>query len=372
MQTIRALIADADVLARHKIASILAAESDISCRLASPDGKDLTAILVQDPPDVLLLDLEGLATDGGDLFARIRTLVPTLPIVVLVSRSAKGADLAMDALLDGAAEFITKPENGVNMLFADAHLRKRLTPIIRRVVREEHAAAVDAGASRPGTGAAAETRVFRRASAFVVGGCSGAVPTLHSIISGLEPASAYLLIAQHMPRYFTAALADRLSLVSSRPVVEATDGALLTPDRIWLAPGGHHLGIRVSGYDRLLHVHRGRRESGCRPSIDALFRSVAETFREFTAGVVLSGCPEDGLKGCRAIHDAGGKLLVQDPATSPVPDLPEAVISAGLATAVLTPDGIVEAMNQRTSTTRIMRSISDRAARLRNRVNDHD
>lgn len=374
METIHALIADADVLARHKIATVLEAESDITCRLASPDGADLLAILTKEPPDVLLLDLEGLPMDATELLSRIRSLAPRLPVVVLVSRTEAGADLAIDALLDGAAEFVTKPENGVNVLFADGHFRKRLVPIIRSVVRRTTGSTDrtgTVGAARPRTKAAAEAGVLRRPSVFVIGGCSGAIPVLQSIVSGLDAAGGYLLIAQHLPRYFTAALADRLSMVSARPVVEAADGALLTSDRMWLAPGGHHLGIRVSGYDRLLHVHRGRRESGCRPSIDALFRSVAETFRDRATGIILSGCSKDGVRGCRAIHDAGGRILVQDPATARVPDLPEAVISAGLASAVLTPDGLVEAVNRLTATQN-PRSISDRVARIRNTANDHD
>lgn len=362
MQTIRALVADADVLARRKIASVLEKTAGISCRLSEPNTRQLSFSLTTNPPDVLLLDLEGARADESELFSRIRALAPALPIVVLVSRTRHGAELAIDALLDGAADFITKPEDDVNVLFADAHFTKRLVPIIRNAAGPRSDAIID----RP------DDDQTRQPSVFAMGGSSGAIPTLHGIISGLDVPAGNVLIVQHMPRFFTAALADRLSIVSARPVVEASDGALLTSDRIWLAPGGRHLAIRLSGYDRRLHVHSGRREWDCRPSIDALFRSAAETFRGRAAGIILSGGSGDGVRGCRAIIDAGGRILVQNPTTAPVPELPESVISAGLASAVLTPDEIIQAMNQRTSTARIMRPISDRAAKMRNTAVDHD
>jgi len=347
MKPIRVLVSDADVLARHKIISVLEAAGDMVCEAVSPEGVDLLANIAEDPPDVLLLDMEETSKNDPHLLSRIHELRPGLPVVALVSRSKGGAELTIDLLLEGLSEFVTKPENGSNVLFADGHLQKRLPPILRMAAGHHH---VRSHPARGRDGLHADTsQRSDAATAIAIGGCSGAVPILNDLLAGLAPSPACVLVAQHMPRFFTTALARRLSLVSARPVVEASNNDLLDSDTIWLAPGGHHMGIRVAGYHHLLHVHRGRRESGCRPSIDALFRSVAETFQEGAVGIILSGCAMDGLRGCRAIRDHGGRVLVQDPDTAQVPDLPNAVITGGLATHVLPPDELTALMNREAS-----------------------
>lgn len=366
----RVLVSDGDVLARQKIISVLESAGDMTCEAVSPEGSDLLARIATDPPDVLLLDMEDAAKNDPDLLWKIHQVQPDLPVVALVSRTKEGAELTIDLLLEGLSEFVTKPENGSNLLFAEGHLKKRLPPILRMAVGHD-------GVSKPGV--PIPNRPYSRgmgaqhgAAAFAIGGCSGAVPTLNHLISGLAPSSAHVLVAQHMPRFFTAALAERLSTVSARPVVEASDKEVLTSDKIWLAPGGYHLGIRVSGYDRLLHVHRGRRESGCRPSIDALFRSVAETFHEGAVGVILSGCATDGLRGCTAIRDHGGRIFVQDPATAEAPELPQAVIDRGLATLVLTPEELIAVMNQPASPSSVFQRPRVRASWINPSIHNHE
>jgi len=143
------------------------------------------------------------------------------------------------------------------------------------------------------------------------------------------------LIVQHMPAQFVGALSERLDALRSIPVREAVDGEVARPGTAWVAPGGVHLELaREKGALRVRLVD-GPPENSCRPSVDVLFRSAAQALGGHVLGVVLTGMGFDGLRGCRAIREAGGTVLVQDEATSVVWGMPGNVAQAGLAQKVL-------------------------------------
>jgi two-component system, chemotaxis family, protein-glutamate methylesterase/glutaminase len=144
-----------------------------------------------------------------------------------------------------------------------------------------------------------------------------------------------IVIAQHMPPIFTELLARRLSSKSSLPVREGRPGELLAPGCIWIAPGDFHMILRQEDHKFFLATHQGPRENFCRPSVDVLFRSVAEAYGASALGVILTGMGQDGLKGCEALSAAGASIVVQDEATSVVWGMPGFVARAGLAEKVL-------------------------------------
>ena len=144
-----------------------------------------------------------------------------------------------------------------------------------------------------------------------------------------------VVIVQHMPPIFTKLLANRLSARTALRFEEATSGSVLTPGCAWIAPGDFHLALkREPGGTRLL-LSQGPPENSCRPSVDVLFRSVAESYGAGVLGVVLTGMGQDGLRGCERIREAGGHVFVQDQATSVVWGMPGFVAKAGLADKVL-------------------------------------
>ena len=116
------------------------------------------------------------------------------------------------------------------------------------------------------------------------------------------------------------------------PCAKRQEGDLLEPGGAWLAPGDFHMEIDAAGRrSRTIHLHQGPPENSCRPAVDVLFRSVAECYGRASLAVVLTGMGKDGLLGCEAIVEAGGRVLAQDEATSVVWGMPGAVAKAGLA-----------------------------------------
>ncbi len=159
--------------------------------------------------------------------------------------------------------------------------------------------------------------------------------------------SVPILIVQHMPPMFTKLLAERLSSKCQIPVNEAVPGVVLEPGQAWIAPGDFHLVVqRDKGVVRLA-THQAPSENSCRPSVDVLFRSVAEVYGAGAIAVILTGMGQDGLHGCQCIREAGGQVLAQDKASSVVWGMPSFVVNAGLADQVVTLDEMASEIMRR-------------------------
>jgi two-component system chemotaxis response regulator CheB len=138
-----------------------------------------------------------------------------------------------------------------------------------------------------------------------------------------------------MPPVFTRQLATRLAALSGMDVREAAGGEALTPGSVWIAPGDFHMIVRRDGTNIRLGLHQGPPENSCRPSVDVLFRSVAEVYGGRTLAVVLTGMGQDGLRGCQQLRSEGAQVVAQDEATSVVWGMPGFVARSGLAHAVV-------------------------------------
>jgi len=156
-----------------------------------------------------------------------------------------------------------------------------------------------------------------------------------------------IVIVQHMPPMFTRLLAERLSAQFPIRVKEGSSGAVLQPGHAWIAPGDHHMCVVRDGLQVRLLVHKDPPENSCRPAVDVLLRSVVQTFGRATLAVILSGMGQDGLRGCEAVREAGGQVLVQDEATSVVWGMPGSVARAGLADRVLPISLIADEISRR-------------------------
>ena len=170
-----------------------------------------------------------------------------------------------------------------------------------------------------------------------IGASTGGPNALAMLVAAL-PADCPvpIVIVQHMPAAFTGLLAQRLAALAAIDVSEGVLGKALYPGRAWVAPGDYHMEVtRDAQQTARLRLHQGPPENSCRPSVDVLFRSVAAVYGAGTLAVVLTGMGQDGLRGCEAIREVGGQVLVQDAATSVVWGMPGFVARADLADQVL-------------------------------------
>jgi two-component system chemotaxis response regulator CheB len=144
-----------------------------------------------------------------------------------------------------------------------------------------------------------------------------------------------VLVVQHMPPLFTRLLAERLNSTCQLPVEEATQGRLVEPGRILIAPGDFHMRLAFNGDRISVCLDQAPRLNSCRPAVDALFVSAGEFYGGAAVAVVLTGMGQDGLRGAEILKAQGATVLAQDEASSVVWGMPGAIVSAGLADRVL-------------------------------------
>ena len=180
----------------------------------------------------------------------------------------------------------------------------------------------------------------------LIGASTGGPEALNALVSGLGEVIplAPILIAQHMPAAFTTILADHLRRTSGHLAREAQDGEPVRAGRIYVAPGGRHMRVTRRDGAAAIALDDGPLINFCRPAIDPLFESAAETWGPWALGVVLTGMGSDGLRGATRIVEAGGSVIAQDERTSVVWGMPGSVAGAGLCSQLLPIDEMAPAI----------------------------
>ncbi len=168
-----------------------------------------------------------------------------------------------------------------------------------------------------------------------MGASTGGTEALLQILTALPENCPPLAIAQHMPAGFTAAFARRLDTLCRIQVKEAEDGDLLHNGRALIAPGGRHLLIERAPMGYRARVVDGPLVSRHRPSVDVLFRSVAQAAGRDAVGVLLTGMGDDGAAGLKELREAGAQTIAQDEASCVVFGMPRAAIAMDAAARVL-------------------------------------
>lgn len=329
MAPIRVLVVDDSVVVRRIVTEVLGRDPAIEVVGTAANGNLALAKLPQLNPDLVVLDLEMPELDGLATLTAIRLTHPRLPVIIFSSLTERGAVATLDAFARGASDYVTKPANAGSGTQAQQRIQEDLVPRIKALVGRAPARARPVP---PPTTVAHTGRV----DLLAIGVSTGGPNALATVLAAL-PADFPLpiVIVQHMPPVFTRFLANRLDTLSPLTVREGETGGVVEPGSIWVAPGDHHMVLRREGVQVRLSLNQGPQENSCRPAVDPLFRSAAELYGARVLALVLTGMGYDGLVGARAIHAAGGPIVVQDQASSVVWGMPGAVAEAGLAAAVL-------------------------------------
>ena len=328
------LICDDSQTIRSLLTSTLEADPDLRVVGAAAHGQACLDALRGDLPDIVLLDVEMPVMDGIQALREIRRRYPKLPVMMFSSLTERGATATVEALLAGANDYVPKP-TGLNPQDVAARIRSEVVTRIKALVPRGsvgRAGATPAHPAGPRPAAARREPIRGIAIAVSTGGPSALAEVLPPFVAGVP---VPVLIVQHMPPFFTAQLAERLTKICGVRVREAVDGETIARGDVVLARGGHHLElVQENGVIRG-RLNDGPPENSCRPAADVLFRSAARLWGAGTLGVVLTGMGRDGLAGSKAIVMAGGSVIAQDEYTSVVWGMPGEVVRAGLADAVL-------------------------------------
>lgn len=334
-RSLRVLVVDDSAVMRELLSSVLSRDATIRVAVAA-DPVIAMVKMKQARPDVLLLDLEMPRLHGLNFLRKLMAEDP-IPVVVCSALAPRGTDLALRALEEGAVEIYPKPrlaESGSLDAWGVALVRT-LHDAARARVSQRGAVGARPAAPVPQAPERAAAARSPSHSVIAIGASTGGPDALRTVLAELPGDCAGIVIAQHMPSGFTAALARHLDSVCAVAVQEAVDGDAILRGRALIAPGDQHMLVLRTGGVFSVSLSRGPRVSGHRPSVDVLFRSVARAAGRRSVGVILTGMGSDGAQGLLEMRKAGAVTLAQDEETCMVFGMPKEAVNLGAATRVL-------------------------------------
>lgn len=339
-EPIRVMIVDDSSVVRRAVTDALSSDSGISVVGTASNGKIALQRILQWNPEVLILDLEMPEADGFELLRALRADFPNIRTIMFSSATQKGASQTIEALSLGASDYVAKPTGAHPGGYSEAvkQVAAELVPKVKQF-RPQTGMKVFQKQGKP-----AEEMTVERALRMVnqsfgivaIGISTGGPAALSKLIPGLSKSFALpIVIVQHMPPVFTRMLAERLDQGGGVRVVEGADGMALEPGTAYIAPGNYHMTVREKEGKRILAMNQEPPVNYCRPSVDVLFRSVAEIYGAEALGMIMTGMGQDGLNGIRAMKAKGAVIFAQDQASSVVWGMPSFVVREGLADCVL-------------------------------------
>ena len=326
----RVLIVDDSVVARSVLGRMVEATRRFAVSAAFSDVSAALGWLDKNRVDVILLDIEMPGIDGLTALPDILLASHGAKVLVVSSSADDGAAVSVQALALGAADTLVKPGIGAfGGRFAEV-LEERLSKLFEAPLE----IAPPAGDYGPVTAP-------RDFDLVAIGASTGGIHALSQFLRAI-PATFQvpILVTQHLPASFMSYFAAQLAVLGGRPCEVATDSMRIRPGRIIVAPGDAHMRVVRTSEGAAIRLTHEKSLSGCMPSVDPMFESVAQVFGKRALGVVLSGMGRDGCEGAGDMIDAGARVLVQDQASSVVWGMPGAIANAGRASAVLPADEI--------------------------------
>lgn len=327
---IKVLVVDDSAFIRKVVKQMLSRSPFLEVVGTARDGEEALELAERLQPDVITLDLVMPGMDGVDFLRRQMARRP-IPVVVC-SIAHESAELALAAFDAGAIEFVQKPT-----ALATERVHDMADELIEKVkvAASVHLGPVAAGpvAKNGHSAVAREATAGLQVDVVAIGVSTGGPQALRQFIPSL-PADfpVPVLVVLHMPVGYTELYAQRLNDISQINVVEARDGDLLRAGTVFIAPAGRHMTVARPA-DGSVRVHLDLRpfDTQHRPSVDVLFRSVAEVYCERVLALVLTGMGSDGVLGAAHVKALGGKIITEDESTCVVYGMPRAVVDAALS-----------------------------------------
>lgn len=340
---IRVLIVDDSALVRSLLSDILSADRSIEVVGVAGDAHVAREKIKSLNPDVLTLDVEMPKMDGITFLRNLMRLRP-MPVVMVSSLTERGADVTLDALAIGAVDYLSKPKIDLAATLKDygEELIEKIKTAAKASVRALDPRRAAALTARPAHNAdavlpkARPPKQLRTTDRIIaIGASTGGTEAIKDVLMRLPPDAPGVVIAQHIPKAFSTPFARRMNDCSQVTVYEAEDGQHVLAGHVYIAPGDRHLMVVRDGARYVCKLDDGVPVNRHKPSVDVLFRSVAQNAGGNAIGVLLTGMGKDGARGLREMLDAGSRTIAQDEATSVVWGMPGEAVSLGAAQHIL-------------------------------------
>ncbi len=366
----RVLVVDDSAVLRRMLSKALQSDPEIMVVEAVGDGQQAVDAVSRLDVDVVVLDVEMPTMDGLTALPKILQAAPGIQVLMASKLTLKGAEISVNALSAGAADYLAKPSatgEGLSLTEFNRELVSKVKALggAARSLRRRSATRPSGTATRapvdnkpvPATAvksaglfgdSAVQLRsappVFRP-KILAIGSSTGGPQALMKLLTDLcdYHLTLPIVITQHMPPMFTKILAQQISSKCGYSAAEAEDGQQLVPGNCYIAPGGKHLHISAKDGQFVANLSDGPPVHFCKPAVDPMLTSlVSSVGAKHVLTVILTGMGYDGRDGGRAIVEQGGVLLAQDEESSVVWGMPGAVATAGLCHGVVPIDKMGE------------------------------
>lgn len=337
---VRVLVVDDSALMRKLIPQIIERDSSIHVVGTAMDGEFALKKIEELRPHVITLDLEMPRMDGMETLRAIMRQ-SRLPVIVVSAHTTQGASATFKALALGAFDFVAKPHDALA-----ANMDAIATELINKI---KVASQTRMPKSQPEIPArrvkkSGQKRMPTR-RVVAVGVSTGGPNALQYVLSQL-PADfpAAIVIVQHMPEGFTELFARRLDECCAIDVKEAASGDLLLAGRALICPGNRHMRVKRMPLGDIVVLSEEPKVNGHRPSVDVLYRSVAQEFGRDAVGLIMTGMGEDGADALKEIRKQGGITIAQDEESCVVYGMPRAAIDRGSVMRVVPLDALANTL----------------------------
>ncbi len=356
MSKIKVIVVDDSFFMRQAIKKILESDGEIEVIAEAKNGKEAVELTAERNPDAVTMDIEMPVMTGIEALKKIMAESP-VPVLMVSTHTEEGAEATIEALSEGAVDFVTKKsafremdglkDELINKVKNVAGSKRFSNKLIRqRLLRKT--GEKSSSATRSGTDTlTADKRALPRPSDIeivLIGVSTGGPSALQKLIPQITAKiTAPIFIAQHMPPLFTESLAKRLDGLSKINVKEAECGDFLKPGNAYMAPGGK---ISVINLHRKVDVKNITDGYAYFPSVEAVGSSIRKIYRGKVLALMLTGMGKDGCRAYEAIRKDGGFVIAQEPNECVVAGMPNAVIKSGAADRVLSLDRIAKTINK--------------------------
>jgi two-component system chemotaxis response regulator CheB len=316
---VKVLIVDDSASIRKILTNLFTSDPMIEVVGVAERPSQVEDLINKTRPDVITLDIHMPEMTGVELLKRYlpRHRIPT---VMISSISMEESPMVLEALENGAVDYIQKP--------AFQNLAAQ-SPLIIEKVKEAAGARVKV-TSRPVSQAFREQKL-RQDLILAIGSSTGGTEALREVLTQLPASIPPTLIVQHIPAVFSLAFANRMNELCPFEVKEAADGDEVRPGRVLIAPGGLQMKLIRQGAVLKVRVEDTAPVNRHKPSVDVLFDSVAAEIGKKALGVILTGMGSDGANGMLKMRQAGAHTVAQDEESCVVFGMPREAIARGAA-----------------------------------------
>lgn len=346
---INVFVIDDSAVVRQTLLHLLEGDPEIVLQGSAANPLIAAPMIRKKRPDVLLLDIEMPGMDGIT-FLRQQMAEAPIPTVICSTLTTEGSKMALEAMAAGAVGVVAKPRLGLKQFLEDS--RRELVAALKSAARTRPRAPVvrptgTLGAGTPSSVARAAAPGLHGLSVnkpVLIGSSTGGTQALEVVISALPADAPGIAIVQHMPEKFTAMYAQRMDTICAMNIREAKDGDRLERGVVLIAPGGRHMQLQKRGGHYYAVILDGPPVNRHKPSVDVLFRSVAEVSTGDVLAIMLTGMGDDGARGMKLLHDGGARTIAQDEASCVVFGMPKEAIKLGAVDEVMPLERVADAI----------------------------